>query len=266
MLELETLTMMYSPGSTELPYEDFYTWQHGLITRLDEWHNATHSSVDNVLATTIQFHEIIYHFLIFRLNRPSPSYPVPGLSMRQQSVRAAFKLVEIYATLNSSGMLLYYWHAGYHMFELGVFLLQFMLGAIKTFSPTGFVQAEDIEPELLRSTFATIVDILWKVVSRWPETETGVRMLEGVSRPIVQAVEHWSQHREWQQDLIDPAVQTLLTNLTGIWSLPTQQVFRNTSDMMHASHITTTVMSGSYHTESFNCQNANDTYFRTLMG
>lgn len=225
MLELETLTMMYSPGSTAMTYQEFHDWQTGLTRRLEDWHSATHSSVDDVLAKTIQFHDIIYHFLIFRLNRPSPGYPAPDLGMRQQSIRAALKVVNIYATNDRNGMLLYYWHAGYHMFEVGVFLLQFMLGATEAYSSTEFSRIEDVDPAILRDTMLTIMDVLWKVVGRWPEAEASVEILGDLSRPVLEGFEHWVQGHDWHRDLLGSGLEASLVRLTGIWKLSRQQPF-----------------------------------------
>lgn len=217
--------MIYSPASTAMTFDDFHDWQTGLTHRLQEWHNATHSSVDDVLAKTIQFHDIIYHFLIFRLNRPSPGYPVPTLEMRRLSIKAALKLVDIYATNDRNGMLLYYWHAAYHLCELGVFFLQFMLGVIRAYSLTNFRQVEEIESETLPNTMHVVMDILWKVVGRWSEAETSVRSLEEVASPILEAFDAWRHERDYYREILRQDPSVLLAHLAGIWSLPTMQMF-----------------------------------------
>ncbi|KAK6387084.1 hypothetical protein LTS17_000350 [Exophiala oligosperma] len=225
MLELETLAMIYSPSSAAMTADDFQDWQNGLTHRLQEWHNATHSSVDDVLATTIQFHDIIYHFLIFRLNRPSPGYPVPTLDMRRQSIRAALKVVDIYAINDRNGMLLYHWHAAYHLCELGAFLLQFMLGAIRAYSLSDFRQIEEIESEILPNTVNTVIYILWKVVGRWSEAGTSVRSLEQVARPILEAFDAWCHEQDYGTNILSQDPPALLGHLAGLWSLPIMQTF-----------------------------------------
>ncbi|KAL2391889.1 hypothetical protein ABEF93_000989 [Exophiala dermatitidis] len=227
MLELEALTMMYSPGSNQMSFQAFQDWQAGLISRLEAWHSATHSSVDDVLAKTIQFHDIIYHFLIFRLNRPSPGYPVPHLGMRQQSIRSALKVVHIYSINDKNGMLLYYWHAAYHMFELGVFLLYIMLEATQRHLPPSGFEVDDIEPGILLRTMGIILDILWKAVGRWPETEPSVRLLENVSCPVTEGFRQWTQGHSWHPGLLDTGIKAWLVDLNNIWSLPIRQAGTN---------------------------------------
>ncbi|EXJ91439.1 hypothetical protein A1O1_04551 [Capronia coronata CBS 617.96] len=229
MLELESINAMYSP-SDNLPIQNVKEWRIQASKRLEEWYSVTQHSPNRALARTIQFHDIIYYFLLFRLNRPSPGIPFPDHQMRQQSIKAALKLVDVYAHVAKQGLLFYLWHAAHHMLELGVFFLQFILGATRKYTPATIFSAEKFDPKTLIDAMETNISLFARVASRWPETEASVRSLESVTRPVLVVFGHWQRGSRPAGDSLDSKVRDSLTHLAKMVNLPNEQPFHDVSE------------------------------------
>jgi hypothetical protein len=205
-----------------------------LSERLKQWDRVTHEQHEQAPRQDdpIQRH-IIYNLLLFRLDRPSPGNPVPDRHMRQQSIQAALDMVNAYVRYSRDGLFFYIWHAAQHLFELGVFLLQFRPRRNAGVHPGQILQGGTVgRQDRLRRVRSTVFSIFGKIAKRWPETTVTIRSLEDVSRPILEDFRGWKQRNGWHEGLLDSAVNQRLASMARMPKLPTQQTFDdNTPDL-----------------------------------
>jgi hypothetical protein len=242
MLELETLNALYSDRRSTMTPSEIQLWHGTASRRLREWYTITHGAKNQNLAQTIQFNELIFNFLLFRLNRPSPGYPIPTLEMLQQSISAALRIISIYTYNAGEGLLFYIWHAMQQLFELTVFFLQLILGAIQSFAPADLWILNKINLQRLDEAVEGAFNVMWRMSERWPETGNCIACLQYVSKPILLEMQNWLQQDRPLVAQLDSRVEAQMRSLVEAFNLPFQQTFSTisnegiTNDLV--SHIT----------------------------
>ncbi|EPE34766.1 hypothetical protein GLAREA_10461 [Glarea lozoyensis ATCC 20868] len=188
-LEAEITSKMYYPhtiSDIQTSNEKFQDWFTTMHSRLDKWANGLQSETAN----TIEFHAIMYHFAVFRLNRPSPRCPEPTLDMRKRALDSILKLGNEYELQARHGRMFYVFHAAHYLVELGISLLESVMSALE-FSEFGPTHVDGIDVTVIKRTVHIISSLLRNIIKRWPAIQNQLTAFDNASGPVLSDLEEW---------------------------------------------------------------------------
>ncbi|KAL4809418.1 hypothetical protein BDV18DRAFT_157173 [Aspergillus unguis] len=141
-------------------------------------------------AAKVEFREVMFQFQCLRLSRPSPRFPMPGTEMRRECITAATALVAHYDRVMKTGGFFYWYHACWHLFEIGVVLVDtanFALDLVWR-GKDSFLRGETGD---IVQSLRCIPVILRSMRYRWTQVEAVVVELEQTIDPVLDRLDKW---------------------------------------------------------------------------
>ena len=143
------------------------------------------------LTEKIEFHELMFHIQILRLNRPSPRCPNPTREMRKKALKSAIALIKEFSVIDQLRKLFYLWHAAYCIVESGICLLaSVLIGMESTGQDLTHLEGEDVT--ILMRYIKTFPFLLWKVSRRWSNIAQHAVTLEAIALSVLGVLQRWS--------------------------------------------------------------------------
>jgi hypothetical protein len=190
-MESEITRGLYFPSTLKESSSDasFDQWSAGMHERLNKWHQMIRQSVS--LTEKIEFHELMYHAQILRLNRPSPRCLNPKKEIYKKALKASIALIKEFSIIKQLRKLFNLWHAAHCIIDAGIFLLASILIGIES-TEQGHAQLWGEDVTILVRYAKGFPRLLVAISRRWPNIAQHASAIEALSLSVSERLEQWS--------------------------------------------------------------------------